>query len=610
MHFWLMSVFYPFDSNKEKAHMKFRKKYTLQFLPALLCLVAMLVAACGSQGAQGQGQKAPNTQQSMRIAFEGGNGSGDITTIDPALDSDLPSNQVISLAFTGLVQLNNNLKIQPQLALSWDTSPDGLKWTFHLKPDLKFSDGNPLDANDVAYSINRALSPNINNLSGGLASTYLGLIKDAIAFTTGGVGAPTTLIGDSIKIIDPNTLELDLSHSTGYFLDALAYPTSWVVEKSVIGKWGDTKWTDHLADNGGQGGDGPFKVLSYDHNSGIKFVPNPTYYGSAPALQQVSFDFYKTVETGYKAYQAKQVDWSVVPPAQVNADKFTLGSQYHQHPTLIEYYVAMNYLAKPFNNIKIRQAFELAINKDILNESVERGIDIPTCHIVPNGMPGYNANLKCPLNAPTSGNTKEAKILLQQGMQEEGITSLPPIKYTYRSNNTVQADIATVLLNMWQTNLGVNIETNTMDFGPLLKAESQSTCATPATPAKCLDQGLQMWFAGWAADYPDPQDWTSLQFGNGQGYNEFNYGQNAALDAPAQVQAQRELAAADVMPNGDARYSAYNAPEQQLVNDVAWLPLFQFNGEEAIRPYVVGYPDNAQQIVAPDDWSKIFITVH
>ncbi len=155
--------------------MKSGKKFNVKFLPALLYLVAMLVAACGNNSVT-QTQKAPNAQQHMHIAFEGGNGAGDVTTFDPALASDTGSSQAISMVFTGMVQLNNDLKIQPQLASSWDTSPNGLTWTFHLKPNLKFSDGTTLDASDVAYSIKRTLSQSINNLSGGLAATYLGQI--------------------------------------------------------------------------------------------------------------------------------------------------------------------------------------------------------------------------------------------------------------------------------------------------------------------------------------------------------------------------------------------------------------------------------------------------
>ena len=506
------------------------------------------------------------------------------------------------------MQFNTQLQIQPQLAQSW--SNNGTTWTFHLKPNLKFSDGTPLTADDVAYSINRALSGPVNNLSGGLAATYLGLLKDSAAFTAGGAGAPTTLIGDSIIVKDASTIQLILDHNTGYFLDALAYPTSWVVEKKVIEKWGDTRWTDHLADNGGQGGDGPFKVLSYSHATGIKFVPNPNYYGAQPALQEVDYNFYKTVDTEFKAYQANQVDFSGIPAALIPSQKAKLGTQYHQYPTLTIFYIGMNYLYKPFDNIKIRQAFELAINKDVINTSVLNGIDNPTCHIVPAGMPGYNANLKCPGGAPTSGNAQMAKQLLQQGMQEEGITTLPPITFTYGNNSPTLAKIITTIRQMWQQVLGVNVNTNTLDFGPLIKAESQTACATPTTPQKCMNQGLQLWWAGWLADYPDPQDWLTLQFGNGAPNNQFNYGENLTSDAATQQQTQAALAKDDLATPGAARFASYNSAEQQLVNDVSWLPIYQSSGVEVVKPYLHGIVDNAQTITPPDTWANIYITVH
>lgn len=588
--------------------MKFGKKFTLGFLPTLLCLLALLVTACGNAGSQGNAQMAPKSQQHFIEAFSGGNGSGDITTFDPALDSDQPSMQAIQMVFTGLVQLNDNLQVVPQLALSWDHT--GTTWTFHLRPNLKFSDGSPLTAQDVAYSINRALSPNINNLSGGLASTYLGLIKDSAAFTAGGVGAPTTLIGHSIIVKDTNTLQLILDHDTGYFLDALSYPTSWVVERSLIEKWGDTKWTDHLADNGGQGGDGPFKVKSYNHNTGIKFVPNPGYYGKQPALQEVDYAFYKTAATEFKAYQANQVDFSSIPTELIPSQKPRLGNQFRESPALLIWYLGMNYLYQPFDNLKIRQAFELSINKDLINASIFQGVGSPTCHIVPSGMPGYNPNLQCPEGAPTSGDIQKAKQLLQEGLQEEHLSQLPPITITYETDSPTFAKMVTTLRQMWQATLGATVNTNTLDFGKLLSAESQTACGTPATPAKCMNQGLQMWVAGWIADYPDAQDWTTLQFGKGANYNQFNYGDNLSVDATQQQKTQADLAAADLMNNGAARYAAYNRAEQQLVNDVAWLPIRQGSTVEALKPYVQGWKDNAEGMTPPDDWANIYIGVH
>lgn len=553
---------------------------------------------------------APPSQQQLRFAIQGGNGnSGDITTLDPAQASDIFSAQAVQMVFTGLVQYNDQLQVVPQLALSYDVSSDGLTWTFHLRPNLKFGDGTALTADDVAYSINRALSPSVSQLGEGIAETYLGMLKDASTYMAGGSGAPSTLIGDSIIVIDADTLQLILSKSTGYFLSALAYPVSFVVEKSLIAQWGDAQWTNHLADNGG-GGDGPFKVLSYDHNTGIKFGPNPNYYGPAPALQEVDFDFYQSIDTSFLAYQAAQVDYSILSSTITSDQKSGLGAQYHQFPTPTVFSLNLNYLAKPFDDIKIRQAFELAINKDVLNASILGGIDIPTCHLVPSGEPGYNPDLQCPGDAPTAGNPTLAKQLLQQGMQEEGITSLPPITLSYPSNVPTAANLMAAIRQMWQTVLGVQVNTNALDIVSLLHDVDQTACATPATPQVCVNKGLQAWFLGWLADYPDPQDWTTLRFGNGAFNNAVNYGQNTSADATTQVQTQQALAQADAMAPGSARLTTYYALEQQLVNDVAWLPIYQVAQPYAQKPYVIGTIANPFYGIPPNDWSTIYIAVH
>ncbi|HYL42218.1 MAG TPA: peptide ABC transporter substrate-binding protein [Ktedonobacteraceae bacterium] len=585
--------------------MRFCKKLVTGLLPTFFCLLGMLLVACGGGGtvpgltSSSQATPAPTSQQILR--FYGFDAPvTDIATFDPGQATDAPSINAIQMAFTGLVQLDDTLKVQPQLASSFDTSADGLTYTFHLKPNLQFSDGTPLTSKDVAYSIDRALSPAIANLSG-VSLTYLGLIKDAPARTTGKV---TSLINDSILTPDDNTVVLKLSKNTAYFLQALSYPTSFVVEKSVIDKWG-MKWTDHLSDNGGQGGDGPFMVKSYDHNTGIKFIPNPHYYGAKPKLQEADYDFYKDAETNYNAYQAGQIDLTVIPPAERAHAKTS--KEYSQNPQLTIDYLAMNYLAKPFDNVHIRQAFELAINKDALLQAVYKGTRMPTCHIVPSGMYGYNPNLTCPDNAPTSGDAAKAKQLLQQGMQEEGWTSvaqIPPVKITYQSNSQALANEITTIRGMWQQVLGITVNTQTMDFTPLLTAEAATTGKSPA------QGGLQMWTAAWGADYPDPQDWTTLQFGNGQPYNEFNYGNNSGSTAAAQRAVQQQLDAADVMTDSTARAQAYNEQEQQLVNDVAWLPLDQRLGTRLTKSYVIGIVNNAISQVPPDDWARIYIASH
>jgi len=171
--------------------------------------------------------KAPTSQQVF--SYTPWTGS-DILTFDPAIAIDYQSVAAIEMVFTGLVQLDDKQNVQAQLAQSYDRSSDGLTYTFHLRQNLKFSDGTPLTSRDVAYSIDRALSPSVSNLSG-VALVYLGLINDSDKRTQGKI---PTLINDSILTPDDNTVVLKLNKPGAYFLQALAYPTSFVVEKSLI----------------------------------------------------------------------------------------------------------------------------------------------------------------------------------------------------------------------------------------------------------------------------------------------------------------------------------------------------------------------------------------
>jgi oligopeptide transport system substrate-binding protein len=579
--------------------MRLGKKFTRGVLPSLLCLVAMLVVACGGSSSTGPGastsgpaSKAPANQQ---IYIYPEDAVPDIATFDPGLSTDLPSIQAIDLVFTGLVQLDDNLMVQPQLAQSYQLMPDGVTWKFTLRPNLKFSDGTPLTSADVAYSIDRALQPAEKSTVGPI---YLALIKDSDKLVAGKI---KTIIGDSLMTPDPNTIIIVANKKAAYFLDALTYSCSYVVEKSLIDKYG-TKFTDHLTEGGG---DGPFKVASYTHGQNIVFVPNPDYYGPIPQLKKLVYPFYKDVDTVYKAYQANQIDNTgalSIPSTDLAAAK-QLTAEFHQVPQLWINYYTMNYLVKPFDNIKIRQAFELAINKDLIAHAVWKDSLLPTNHIVPKGMPGYTPNLTAPGGvAGTSGNPAMAKALFQQGLQEEGwssVSQVPPITLTYPSGNKDADNEVAALQQMWQTTLGVSVKADPIDFNKLL---------TDITAATNNPKGLQFWGIAWIADYPDPQDWTTLQFDKGVPNNNMNYGQNSTSDAAQQQAVQQSLEAADSMPPGDTRLQQYMNAEQQLVNDVAWLPMEQVTINLLAKPCVSGVIYNAQGLTPPNDWGAVYIS--
>jgi peptide/nickel transport system substrate-binding protein/oligopeptide transport system substrate-binding protein len=579
------------------------KKFTLGFLPSLFCLIALLVAGCGGAGTTSpttiKPTPAPASQQVYRTGIVG----SDIATFDPAVTTDANSAVPITAVFTGLVELNDKLEVVPELAASLPTiSADGLTYTFTLRPGLKFSDGTPLTAKDVVYSIDRALSPAVSNLNG-VTLVYLGLIKDADKRAGGKI---PTLINDSLTAVDDATVKIVTAKKTAYFLQALTYPTAYIVEKTLIDKYGATAWTDHLNEGGG---DGPWKVQSYSHTTGIVMVPNTNYWGKAQTLQRFEITFFKTSETWYQAYLAGQVDVTAIPAAHT-AEAEAKTKEFSKNNQLSIFYIAMNYLYKPFDNIKIRQAFSLAINRDVIAKSIYKNLVIPSCHIVPNGMPGYDANLKCPGGAPTKGDNALAKQLFEQGLQEEGLTraTFPAISLTYPSGSASTADMLTTIRGWWSSVLGVNIAAHEEDFNQLL-TDVNGTFCTQTDLTKCQNKGLSMWYLGWLADYPDPQDWMTLQFDKGAPNNSWNYGQNLSAVATAQQQVQTSLQQADVDLTAN-RLSQYNKAEESLVNDVAWMSLYQNIAARLRKPYVYGVQPNAQGQVPPGDWANIYMAAH
>lgn len=563
----------------------FLSKYLVRLLPITLCLLCILLTACetGENPAPpAKLVKAPANKQIYTIPEVA---ITDFNTLDPALAHDTASIRAIQMLFTGLVQEDDKLQIRPQLAQSWDLSEDGLRWTFHLKPHLMFSDGTPLTSTDVAYSIDRALQPATHS---SVAPLYLGLIKDADQLLAGKI---TTLINDSLQTPDATTLVIETRKKAAYFLAMLTSPCAYVVEKSLISQYGGS-FTDHLDAGGGAG---PFKVAQYIHGQSIDFVPNSHYYNARPQLQHVKFVMYHSQSDAYQAYLNNKVDMTALPLSSFGTDKNR--QDFHQVPLAWINYYAMNYLTKPFDNIHIRQAFALAIDKQAIAQKIWKNTVIPTNHIIPQGMPGYNPQLTGPDGTQhLSGNASKAQALLRQGLQEEGwsnVAQMPAITLTYAQGVPAFDQEVQMLIQDWQKILKITVSSNAVTYDTLL----DKVTGTTLNP-----QGLQSWGLAWIGEYPDPQNWLSNQFGAGVPNNNSNYGQTAPQQA-----LQQALDAADANTQQPRqRIQSYQQAEQQLVNDVAWLPIEQITTNFLRSPSIVGIVDNAEDIIPPDDWSHIY----
>jgi ABC-type transport system substrate-binding protein len=508
-------------------------------------------------------------------------GATDFAALDPAVSDATTDYTAVSLIFSGLVRLDSNNNVVLDLASSYKVSSDGLSYTFTLHPNLTFSDGTPLTANDVAYSINRTLTP----ATASPTASFLSAIKDFLPMLTGKI---PTLIGDSLVVNDPNTLTIVLSAPAPYFLQELAGLNTHVVNKALIDKYG-ASWTDHLGEGAGAG---VFEVSSYSHSQGMVLVPNPHYYGAKARLQKLEFLPSSDPATTYKEYLAGQIDYAAIPLTDLASAKSR--NDYHHAGVLNIDFLAMNFLAKPFDNDHIRQAFDLAINKDILASNVLHGADVPTNHLLPQGMPGYNQQLTGPDGvSATAGDQTKAKQLLQQGMQEEGFSNasaLPAITFTYPNLGQDFQNVCEAIVQEWQTVLGVNVR---------LQVEDPSTFVSRDLPATQGHTGpLQIWFLGYSY-LADPFFWLNTFFGTGGSLNDGNYGQT-----PEQQAVQQEIATAATNSNAQQRTQQYNDAEQKIVNDVGWIPLIQGSLDVLINPKVQNLAANGPT----KTWSDVYIS--
>ncbi|HEY7355766.1 MAG TPA: ABC transporter substrate-binding protein, partial [Ktedonobacterales bacterium] len=257
-----------------------------------LALLAMLLMGCGPSSGSSSQLDANQVFIWPLIHVPSFND----LVLDPANVTDLYSSTVTNAIYGGLVTTDHNLNVVPNMA-TWDVSPDGRTYTFHLKPNLHFSDGTPLAAQDFAYSIDRALSPQVCVPFFGAgctpyAANYLLKIKGAAARASGTL---STLIGTGLIVQDAQTLVIKLDPNqppAAYFLEALTYPTSYPVESQLIKKYGSNfathkDWTAHLD----EGGDtGPFILKSHDDKQ-ITLVPNPYWFGPKITLKEIDRPF-------------------------------------------------------------------------------------------------------------------------------------------------------------------------------------------------------------------------------------------------------------------------------------------------------------------------------
>ncbi|HLY30932.1 MAG TPA: ABC transporter substrate-binding protein, partial [Ktedonobacterales bacterium] len=441
------------------------KLFSWAGLAVSLGVLAVLVAACNTGG--GNSKLSPD-KQIVKLALNAG--GQDISTLDPAITEDVYSYQAEQLIFPQLVTWDANLNVIPWAAQSLPTiSSNGLTYTYKIRTGMKWSDGTPITATTFAYSINRALDPCTGSA---LSGFFLAPISGAGAFSTSKCDAssgaldPTdskTLIGKSIIVVDPQTLEIKLGAPATYFSSAMMTSSEMAVPEQLITKYGLKDWINHLQGFGGS----QYTLKVWDHKGALDFVANPTFWGGAPSLHEVDFTIYKDPATGYTDYLNGRIH-----VASPSIDQYTSAksrSDFHTTGALNIGYIAPNWGVAPFNNVGARQAFDLALDKTVLANNIEHGTVTASNHMVPQGQPGYFPGLKGPDGQVNdlSGNPTKAKQLLQAYANANcsgSFAKCPTIVY-YTTNDSGSLELSNAILNQWRTTFpGYNIVEHPVTF--------------------------------------------------------------------------------------------------------------------------------------------------
>ncbi|MBI4233952.1 MAG: peptide ABC transporter substrate-binding protein [Chloroflexi bacterium] len=523
-------------------------------------LVTLLAAACG-QAAKPAGTpvptkaatEAPKPTPQAKAAPQGKAGGvfrrlwADPPTLDPALTSDTTSAGIVVEVFSGLVNYTPDLQLIPEIAESWDISPDGKTYTFHLRKSARFHDGKPVTARDFKYSLERAADP---KTASPVADTYLG---DIVGVRDKLKGKATEVQG--VKVVDDSTLQLTIDAPKSFFIAKLTYPTSYVVDRENIEKMG-ARWTEK------PNGTGPFILKEYKVGDRIVLARNPNYYLEPARIDGA--EFILSGGTQMAMYENDEIHLSGVGLADLDRVKNPsdpLNKQLVVAPPGFEIdYIGFNVKLPPFDDPKVRQALNYAINKEVIAKEVLADRVVPAYGILPPGFPGFNPDLK-----GIRFDKDKAKDLLGQSRYAK---NMPRIVLTVPgTGGSIGLDLE-VILSQWKQNLGIQVELQQVEWATFLEDLNK--------------QKLQVYSGlGWQADYPDPQDFLDVLF---HSQSELNHGgySNPELD--------RLLDEAAKSTDWNKRVELYNKAERIIVDDVAWVPLW-YSGERLalVKPYIKGY---------------------
>jgi oligopeptide transport system substrate-binding protein len=490
------------------------------------------------------------------VVFHRGN-DADPETLDAHKTQTVAEAHLLRDLSEGLVIHNAKGEVVPGVAESWTVSTDGKLYTFKLRSNAKWSNGDPVKAQDFVFSLQRILNPE----TGAKYANILYPLKNAEKINKG-QGPKLEDLG--VKAIDERTLEITLERSTPYFLELLTHQTGLPVHPASVAKYGkDFVKPENWVSNGA------YVLREFVPNSHIKMTKNPNFHDAA----NVKIDtviYYPTPDLAAAArrFQAGELHFTTdIPADQVKYLKEKLGDQVSIAPYLGTFYLAVNTTKAPFNDVRLRTALSLAIDREFIAEQIWSGTMLPAYSFVPPGIGNYRepAYLAFKTMSPIDREAKATALLQEMGFGPSGKPLKIEIRYNMTDNNK---NTAVAIADQWK------------QFG----IETTFISTDAKTHFAYLREGgdYEIARAGWIGDYSDPQNFLFLGLSdNALNYAKYN---NSEFDSLVR-KAEEET---DLKKRADILYEA----ERVWMRDEPVIPLLYYSTKNLVSPKLKGFVPN------------------
>ncbi|OSP53891.1 peptide ABC transporter substrate-binding protein [Pseudoruegeria sp. SK021] len=492
------------------------------------------------------------------VTYVRGN-DGDPETLDQHKTSTIAESNILRDLYEGLVIYNTAAEVIPGVATAWETNADGTVYTFTLRDDAKWSNGDPVTASDFVYSLNRIMDP----ATGAKYANILYPIRGAEALNKGEGG---TL---GVTAIDDHTLEITLERPTPYFLELLTHQTGLPMHPASVDEFG----TDFVQP-GNMVTNGAFTLSSFTPNDKVVLQKNPMFHSAdTVAFDTVEYVPFEDRANCARRFEAGEVlSCSDIAAEQIKDLRNRLGDQVRVAPYLGVYYYGVNSAHEPFDDPRIRQALSMAIDREFIADEIWSGTMLPAYSWVPPGIGNY-VDERPQLDYATLPmlDREDAAIAL---LAEAGYGPDAPLPVEISYNNGENhKNTATAIASMWEP-LGVDVSFNVRDASAhyaMLRDEKAHDVAR----------------AGWIGDYSDPQNFLFLNRADNPGFNYGNYSNpdyDALLDTAAET--------VDL----DARAVILAEAETMFLRDVPQIPILFYSSMSLVSPRLTGWDDNIQNV--------------